>query len=167
LQPLVIVKGYGRRSTRLASGVETMSEQESEMARRFELTERLDPLVDRYEGRTSEFLAGSAGGIGCGSIILCLWASSWIGSGLAAALGAPAVATGIILTLLIFRGRPQWRKERTRKALKAELKCLREELDALKSVTGTPDVVKSDLWAIYREEIRSYRREKRTQVESD
>lgn len=54
-----------------------------------------------------------------------------------------------------------------RKALKAELEYLREEHDALKSVTGVPDVVKSDLWATYGEEIRSYRRQKRTRVESD
>jgi len=42
------------------------------------LTEQLDPIVDNYEGRSSEFLAGALGGVGGGGYIIGLWSLGYM-----------------------------------------------------------------------------------------
>lgn len=76
------------------------------------MAEQLDPLVEKYEGRSSEFLAGALGGVGGAGLVQLLYELGYIGKAFAISFSPTALLFGVLFSLFIFRGPQQWRRER-------------------------------------------------------
>jgi len=123
------------------------------------LSDGLDPLVSKYELRTSEFLFGSIGALILLLVCLLLFPEISHRFGLAGvpAIAGPAVLLGITLGLTVFRGPSRWRMERNLRKLGLQLEALRTEVKTLDGVNGRPGSVTTQLWSAYEESIAAYR----------
>lgn len=123
------------------------------------LSEGLDPLVGKYELKSSEFLFGLIGALIL--LIICILLRPRITAtlGLAAlplVVGA-SVLLGIVIGIILFRGPSRWRMERNLRKLSLRLQALREEIKIVDQIDGIPSEVKTQLWSAYEETINSYR----------
>lgn|GEM_PF-4902821 len=123
------------------------------------LSDALDPLVSRYELKTSEFLFGFIGALLLLllSVILFPEIIGRLGRGAVPLVVGSAVLLGIALGLTVFRGPSRWRMERNLRKLGLQLEALRAEVKTLDGVDGQPGTVKTQLWSAYEESIAAYR----------
>ena len=124
-----------------------------------ELSDGLDPLVAKYELKSSEFLFGLIGAL----IFLLL--SLVLGPQIINRLGiqavplilAAAILLGIGLGLSLFRGPSRWRMERNLRRLGLQLEVLRGEVKLLDGLDNIPQDIRGQLWTAYEETIEAYR----------
>ena len=123
------------------------------------ISDSLDPLVSKYELKTSEFLFGTIGALllMLGGLILFPQIVGRMGRGAVPLIVGIAVLLGISLGLTVFRGPSRWRMERNIIKLGLQLEALRTELKTLDAVDGRPASASSQLWSAYEESIAAYR----------
>ena len=123
------------------------------------LSDGLDPLVSRYELKTSEFLFGLIGALILMLICIILFPqiNSRLGREAVPLIVGTSVLLGIALGLTVFRGPSRWRMERNLRKLSLQLEALRTEVKTLDGVDGRPGTVATQLWSAYEESIAAYR----------
>jgi len=123
------------------------------------LSDALDPLVSRYELKTSEFLFGFIGALILLLICIILFPqiSSRLGREAIPLIVGSSVLLGIAFGLTAFRGPSRWRMERNLRKLGLQLEALRTEVRTLDGVDGRPGSVTTQLWSAYEECIAAYR----------
>ena len=123
------------------------------------LVDGLDPLVSKYELKSSEYLCGIIGTLVLVvvSIILRPQITRSLGVEFVPIIGTVATLLGLVLGLFLFRGPSRWRMERNLRKLGLQLDTLRTEVKNLDGAGTIPSNIKRQLWAAYDETIDAYR----------
>lgn len=123
------------------------------------LSDGLDPLVAKYELKSSEFLVGFIGALMFLLVCIVLRPQiiSYLGRGALSLIVASSMLLGIALGLFLFRGPSRWRMERNLRRLGLQLEALRGEVKTLDGIENIPGVIRSELWSAYEETIQAHR----------
>lgn len=123
------------------------------------LIDGFDPVVSKYEVKSSEYLFGVIGTLVfvLGSIILRPQITRTLGLEFVPVIGTISTLLGLVLGLSLFRGPSRWRMERNLRKLGLQLDAFRTEVKNLDAVGPTPVNIKRQLWSAYDETIDAYR----------